>query len=402
MKRPLIIFWGYQEIHNASGQIARTFWEHMPESEFAPTILCAKLDSSFKSKKQIVPVKENRLLRLLFRLLRRVGLTDLTMIPDIEFYAWNYRAYRKAKKLLMTGDYDYIHTIATPMSSHVLGVKLKKEFGLPLIIQCNDPWHDNSKRIYKYQWCSRRDLYYEGQVARYADVIIQSNEVITDIWKERYGEIIEKKIHIVPFSFNIYNLPKVVACNRNPNKKIVISHIGNIYSSRSSLTLFQGIEQLLKCYPEYREKIVLRFIGSVHQSEKEYVASHNLDYIVEYTGCVNPDDLYSYYLDSDFFLILDVIIKRNGNYPSKLMMYYYYQKPILALTTPQSNLEKELLASGHTVCYYDEPETVCEFLIKAINDYDSFLKFNKNEWKKHTVEHVKNIYITILSKIGIE
>ena len=84
------------------------------------------------------------------------------------------------------------------------------------------------------------------------------------------------------------------------------------------------------------------------------------------------------------------------------MMYYYYQKPILALTTPQSNLEKELLASGHTVCYYDEPETVCEFLIKAINDYDSFLKFNKNEWKKHTVEHVKNIYITILSKIGIE
>lgn len=398
MKKPLIIFFGYQEIHNASAQIARTFWEHVPREEFAPTIICAPGDNCFHSANRIVVVKENRLVRFFFKVLSRIKLTDLAMIPDIEYYSWNRRAFLQAKKLLKTGDYDYIHTIATPMSSHLLGVSLKREFKLPLVIQCNDPWHDTSGRKYKFKWCATKDLDFESKAAHNADVIIHSNQVIADIWTERYGKEIESIIKVVPFSFNIFHLPKFVEQKRNKGR-LNISHIGNIYSTRSSLTIFKGIELLLAEHPDLKEKFFIRFIGNVLQSEKEYVKDHGLSGNIEYLGSIAPERLESYYLDADIFLIIDVVIRRNPNYPSKLMMYYYYRKPILALTSPNSNLEKELSSSGHSVCYYEDANSVKGFLSKAINDYESLLHFNREEWKKHTIDNVRLIYNDILYSI---
>lgn len=398
MKKPLIIFFGYQETHNASAQIARTFWEHVPRNEFEPTIICAPGDNSSHSVNKIVLVKENILIRFFFKVLRRIKLKDLVMIPDIQYYSWNKRVRRQADKLLKTGAYDYIHTIATPMSSHLIGVSLKKEFRLPLIIQCNDPWHDTSGRQYKYQWCATKDLAFERKAAQNADIIIHSNQVIADIWAERYGKEIANKINVVPFSFNIYDLPKLVEQKRIGGR-LNISHIGNIYSTRSSLTIFKGIELLINEHPEMKDKFFFRFIGEVHQSEMEYVKNHGLLGNIEYLGSIAPEELESYYLDADIFLIIDVVIKRNPNYPSKLMMYYYYRKPILALTTQNSNLEKELLSSGHSICYYDDADSIRNFLYSAITDYDSLLHFNKEEWKKHTVENVESIYSGILTTL---
>ena len=399
-KKPLVIFYGYQEIHNASAQIARTFWEHVSREEFDPTIICALHDENFHSVNNIISVEENSITRLFFRILRRLKLKDFTMIPDIEFFSWNYRAFRKAKKLLRTGDYDYIHTIASPMSSHLIGVKLKRRAGIPLVIQCNDPWHDTSGRNYRFQWCANRDLYYERVAAENADVIIHSNSVITEIWNERYGEVIASKIHVVPFSFNIYKLPKIGGL-RKVGKKLNISHIGNVYSSRSSITIFKGIESLLNEHPEVKDKFFIRFIGEVHQNEKEYVKEHNLASYVEYLGSKSPDDLAKYYLEADMFLIIDVVIKRNPNYPSKLMLYYYYRKPIVALTTPNSNIETELTKSGHSVCYYNDYKSVQDVLYKAITDYDSLLHFNQDEWKKHTIESVAYIYTSLIDALSL-
>lgn len=400
MRRPLVIFWGYCELHNASGQIARTFWEHLPKEEYSPTILCADVDESFSFCNNVISVKENRLACFFFKFLRKIKLNDLTMIPDIERFSWNKRAMKVAKRILSSGQYDYIHTIATPMSSHLLGLQLKKYSGLPLVVQCNDPWHDTSGRKYRSKFCANLDLEYEKRVAFGADIIIHSNQVIADIWRERYGEEVASKINVIPFSFNIYDLPPISESTRS-NKKLIISHIGNIYSTRSSITVFKGIETLLKKNPEYKDRFVIKYIGQVHQQEIQYVNEHGLAENVEFIGTIAPEQLQNYYLSSDVFMIIDVVIKRNGNYPSKLMMYYYYRKPIMALTIPNSNLEKELTKSGHTVCYYGNEKSVSDFIKKAIIDYNSLLHFNKEEWKKHTVENVKAIYSNVIDTAGI-
>lgn len=395
MKKCLLIEYGYKEVHNASAQIARTFWEHIPEDEFQPTIVCAGGDWKGPSRWPIIEIRKNRLLHVIFVTLRRLGLNDLTMIPDIEYYSWNPFAYKRIKKLLDKQEFDYIHVISSPQSSHLLGLSLKKKAGIPLIIQCNDPWHDTSGRRYKYKWCAKRDLKYEKLVAEGADVVIHSNNVIADIWHERYGEKVFNKIRVVPFSFNIHELPEISSSNGS-REKLIISHIGNIYSTRSSLTIFQGVEQLIHNHPECRDKFEIYFIGIVHQSEIDYVREHELNDCIKHIGKIAPDSLKPFYINSDIFMLIDVVIKRNPNYPSKLMMYYYYRKPIWGLTTPNSNLAEELQSSGHSVCYYDDSIAVAEYLYKAITEYDSLLKFNHDFWKKHIVKNVRGIYNGIL------
>ncbi len=396
--KPLLIFYGYEELHNASAQIARTFWEHVPSEDYSPTIICAARNSSFSSKLPLIEIKDNAFVCLIFRVLKKLGLRDLSMIPDVQYYSWNRRACKKAIELLKRERFDYIHTISTPQSTHLLGLRLKNYSGLPLIVQCNDPWHDTSGRKYRYSICANKNLSFEKKVADGADIIIHSNHVIEDIWAERYGDKVAKKIHVVPFSFNIFNLP-LIDDRAVPNEKLIISHIGNIYSTRSSMTIFKGIEKFLEEYPKCSDKFIIQFIGEVHQNEKDYVKQHKLDYCVEFLGSIAPEKLSTFYQCSDIFLIIDVVIKRNPNYPSKLMMYYYYQKPILGLTTPGSNLEKELLDSGHSVCYYEDVLAVRDFLYKAITDYNSLMGFNKNEWKKHTIQNVKRIYGEIVNEL---
>ena len=68
MKKPLVIFFNYKELQDASGQIARTFWEHLPAEEFSPTILCADIKTGLQFDSHVIGVKENILLRYFFRL----------------------------------------------------------------------------------------------------------------------------------------------------------------------------------------------------------------------------------------------------------------------------------------------------------------------------------------------
>lgn len=395
MLRPLVILFGYKEIHNASAQIARTFWENIPKTEFSPTIVCAQMESDVHLTNEIVQFKNSRIVHNILASFRRMKFKDITMIPDIEYYSWNPFALKKIKKLLNSERFDYIHTISSPQSTHLLGLRLKQLTGLPLIVQCNDPWHDTSGRKYCLDKFAKLDLKYEEEVAKGADIIIHTNNVIADIWHERYGEDVYNKIRVVPLSFNIYNLPTVQK-KEKPKDKLIISHIGNIYSSRSSMTIIKGVEKFLSDYPNYGNKIEIHFVGGVHQQEMDYVHEHGLSEHIKYLGKIDPEKLQSIYEQTDIFLLIDVIIKRNPNYPSKLMMYYYYQRPILGLTTPNSNLEEELRNSGHTVCYYDNTESICSFLKKAVTDYHSLTYFKTNYWEKHTIENVFSIYNTII------
>ncbi|MCH3941590.1 MAG: glycosyltransferase [Bacteroidales bacterium] len=395
MLKPLVILFGYKEVHNASAQIARTFWENIPKTDYSPTIICAQMSSEVLLNNPVYHVNNNRLIHSIFAVFRRLHFKDVSMIPDIEYYSWNPQALKKIKKLLKSEHFDYIHTISSPQSTHLLGLELKRITGLPLVVQCNDPWHDTSGRKYHFKRLAELDLKYEREVAEGADIIIHTNRVIADIWHERYGEEVFNKIHVVPLSFNIYNLP-VVQKKENPNEKLIISHIGNIYSSRSSMTIIRGVEKFLSDYPNYKSKFEIQFVGGVHQKEKEYVYEHGLTEYIKYLGKIAPENLQTIYEQSDIFLLIDVIIKRNPNYPSKLMMYYYYQRPILGLTTPNSNLEEELLESGHTVCYYDDIESVCDYLKIALTDYKRLNCFKTNYWEKHTVENVFSIYDAII------
>ena len=392
MINPLIIDSNYCIVNNAAGQISRTFWEHIDHNHIDPTILCGVLDDELHLSNRLIPVKDRPWIRKCLGVFRRLGFPDLYYIPDTEWYSWSPVAYRKV--VAESRKYDYIHSISSPQSNHLLAKKLKKHYNIPWIAQFDDPWHDTSGRKYKYVKFEKYDLKLEREVAEEADVIIHSNDVIRDIWVERYGESVANKIVILPFNFNIYDLPEVKPIPSN--EKLEISHIGHIYSTRSAMTVFRALEILISDNPEIANKLHFTFIGGIHKNEKQYVHDSCIKEMVTFIPTLPPEQLEEYYQKSNIFLIIDINIPRSPNYPSKLMMYFYYQRPIIGITNPQCQLVKELNETRNTCFYYGESKKLANMLKDVVSNYNNYTNFDKNYWKRHTVENVQKLYCQLL------
>ncbi len=396
MITPLIIDRNYGIINNAAGQISRTFWEHIDREEFDPYIFCGNESINLRSQNKVFPISDNKYIRHFYGAFAQLGFPDWSLIPDRGRFAWNPIAYKKIIDLSRNVKFDYIHSISSPQSTHLLALQLKSKLGIPWIAQFDDPWHDTSGRNYKLKYYKNVDLELERRVAEEADIIIHSNQVIKDIWVERYGESVEKKIVILPFNFNIYSLPEVLE-SKIKNGQLVISHIGHIYSTRSSMTMLNALEKALIKAPQIKSKLHINFIGGIHSNEKQYAKDKGLLDVVSFIPTLPPNELEKYYQDSNFFLIIDVNIKRSPNYPSKLMMYYYYQRPIIGITNPGSQLEIELRNTRNSCFYYGDSESLSDMLIDAINNYEKYLDFDHDNWKRHTVENVQSLYYNLVS-----
>lgn len=392
MINPLIIDSNYCIVNNAAGQISRTFWEHIDHKVISPSVLCGVLNDELHLSNHLIQVRDRPWIRKCLGAFRRLGLPDLYYIPDTEWYSWCPKAYRRV--VTANSKYDYIHSISSPQSNHLLAKKLKKHYGIPWIAQFDDPWHDTSGRKYKYVRFKDYDLQLERDVAENADVIIHSNEVIRDIWAERYGESVAEKMVILPFNFNLYDLPVVKPIPHN--QKLEISHIGHIYSTRSAMTVFHALEILKRDNPEIVDKLHFSFIGGIHEKEKHYVQDSSISEMVTFIPTLPPEQLENYYQNSNMFLIIDINIPRSPNYPSKLMMYFYYQRPIIGITNPKCQLVKELNETGNTCFYYGESTKLAEMLKDVVSNYNNYLNFDKNYWKRHTVENVQGLYYQLL------
>jgi len=397
MIKPLFIDNDYQLINSASGQIARNLWEHQDETKFQPTIVCTPTDFVFKSRWKTIEVSDHFKIWYLGVGFRKIGLPGLALMPDMYRFSWGWFVKRRIRTL----DFDYIHTLSSPQSTHLIGLSLKQKTGKPWIAQFNDPWTDSSgRKNHNPAFTAKVDLKYERMVVENADIIIHTNHILPDIWIERYGETIKDKMVVIPLNFNISQLPEINDSIKMGHSDVLkIAHIGEIYSTRSCVDFLKGVSMFFKKNPVFRNKLHITFVGGVKKEEEGVAKDLGVDDVVEYTPRLAPEQLGKYYNSSDIFLAIDVNLKRSPSYPSKLMMYHYYRKPILGITNPNSIMEEEMHNSGNSVCYYGHPEQVADYLYRAITDYNSLNTFNKDYWRRFTVDNVASIYSTLVEKL---
>lgn len=397
MIKPLLVLPYYNNSVGASGQIQRVFWENIDRTIVDPVIISDNGDMSFDTSCTIINVRSHNWLAATPRLVRKLGFPDFCHLPDLEVYRWLPFAYNKGKRLCKENKFDYISSISYPHSTHLIAYLLKKKTGLPWIAQFYDPWVEHTTAVYKSNLLKKLNRHFEKLVAKHADVIIHSNQKICENWIERYGEEIKSKLRILPFSFNLKELPPITQHKRS--SKLRISHIGHIYGGRSSSDFVKAIANLISAHPEYYDKICITYIGQVPNEEKELIISYGIDSLFTFIDTLPPECLQQYYDESDIFLLLDVQAVASPFFPSKLMMYEYYRKPILAITNHGSVVEKELNLNKYPVFYYGESDSIVHFLLNGINCYDELLTFDKDCWARFQVKNVQAQYINVMDDL---
>lgn len=380
----------------AVGQIERHLLSSLTSNHYSHILCSSNYDLELCNEYfNIHRIPENKIPHFLNRIYHRLQLTDLSYSPDPFYYSWNKRAYNEAVKIIENNEIDYVLSINNPVSSHLLGLKLKRQFNLPWVAYMFDPWHNNPFRKYHFSYFNRIDETRERSVAENADMLWFPNNELLESWTLLYGDQVKQKSFVLPFATNV---PKISDVKVN-NEKLIISHIGNLSENRRLNVFLKALSILRRKNPQNLKQLQLNVVGYISDLDKDVIKREKLEDIVKIVGHVHEAECTKYYEMSDLFLIIDIDCDPNLFYPSKLLKYFCYKKPIIGIAVDNSVVACELTKTGNHVFKYDDPSSLSDFLARLIIDPTIAYTNDTEYYKQFLSENVSQKYIELLKKI---
>lgn len=326
---------------------------------------------------------------------------DLAYLPDVLRWTVNPLLSSAVTKAIKNETkIDFITTLSYPLSCHLIGYEFKKKHEIPWVAIFYDPWTDNPYRKFKTNFFKSYDAQLEKKIARYADAIIHTNDIIANIWKDRYGSLVQNKVFTLPFCYtnemlnSLPNYPNSLGSN-----KIVLSYIGQSVGDRNLQDIIYAIYELEQEGFDPISKLEIRIIGIPYQPDKDKVKKYNLENYFKFYGMMPVEELEKYYNESDIFIVIDAPSKSNIFFPSKLMDYFYYQKPILGIT-PNVGVTNDLLTkSGNFTITNGNIKGLKCYLKNILINGIGFLSFDKNYYNNFHPQHISSEFSAIINKI---
>lgn len=383
--------------NNSAGIVEREFVQSLIDVGIRPTLICKQISNfsdKFNDQCQIIKVKENKLFFFMEKVLRYLHLEELIQTPDYDRYSWNSRAERTALKLLKSQSFDYVHTISFPSSAHLVGYNLKKRMDLPFVAQFYDPWVGNPIRKIKSRLFQKYDQNLEKKIAQSADIIIHTNKGIAADWGKRYGEIVHKKLHVLPIINSV--VPEKEYKN---TEQFTINHIGSLYSGRTAKPFIEAINIIRSTRPELLSKLQVNFIGGMPKSDQQLISQYQLNDIINNLGRKSIEECNWYYGTASMFLAIDCSYDYDFFYPSKILKYFSFQKPILGIVSGDTVLRSEMVASRNHYFSMKEIDAIAQFIIECLEEKILLDRYDKDYYKGFLPKYVSGNFLTIVNNL---
>lgn len=270
---------------------------------------------------------------------------------------WFYR--RKVNALLILKKYDLLYFSTTQFPVCILGAYWKKHFGIPYIIDMQDPWHSEyyrdkpkAERPAKYWFSYRLNKWLEPIAMKQAAGLISVSQAYLYDLKKRYPQIKDIPEDVIPFGVSDKDF-KIAENNKSTLTSLVEPEAGKInivyvgrggHDMQTSVTLLcKGLLKGISRQPEIFEKFHLHFIGTSYASAGQGLKTIQpladelglKEYVTECT------DRISFYNSIATLQAADVLFIPGSDDPkytaSKLFPYLMSRKPILAIFHEKSS-----------------------------------------------------------------
>lgn len=285
-------------------------------------------------------------------------------LPDSDFSF--HLQWKKVLKRIKN-DPDIIYSRSTPISSHILALKVKKKcVKIPWIMHLSDPWVDNP-----YSELKGLALIYhrkkEKECFKYADFITLTSNRALEFYKEKYP-IYKKKFGL---SYNVYD-DQHYSKNRKINfdQSFTLVHTGRLYGTRNCFSFLEAIELLFKSNPVIKKNCNIIFAGFANDDNIEALRKFGMP--VEYKGNISFEE--SVNLQKNAHVLISIDANETEEqfklfFPSKLLDYILVGRRILAIT-PANSTTQEIMEKGYGESFrHTEVKEIASFLEKAYNAY---------------------------------
>lgn len=424
MNKVLIVTYYWPPSGGAGVQRWLKFAKYLPESGWEPLILTVAPEFA------AYPVKDNSLLEDLSSLIRvfttpatnyfSIYNKDQNRIPSAGFAnsidnslkgkvfrfirgnffipdprrGWNKYAFQKACELIETEGIQNIITTSPPHSTQLIGLKIKKKYpGINWIADLRDPWTE----IYYYsqfyptyisKWIDRT---YEKTVLRKTDKIITVGISLKKLFQS-IEKGIENKTEVITNGYDEDDFSGIISSDP---PVFTITYVGTL----SDIYPVEGFLKALQSFKEKKNEFILRFIGSVVQSQKELIQSVTSDSNREFISYVDHSAAVQFMLNTSVLLLIIPDHRSNKSIiTGKIFEYIASGRPIICLGPSDGDAAEIIRTGGYGRTFeYSDSKGIYEYLIQLISG-KSITQKNSNAFYSRRELTKKLIPLLINSK----
>jgi len=293
----------------------------------------------YKPKININNKKKVALLKTIFAIFKKIFIFfknifyTLFFCPD-EYIGWIPFAVIKGMKIIKEKEIDIIFTSGPPNSVHLIGLLLKKITGKKWVIDCRDLWNQYCLNYnpYNIRIKSKIDEYMERAVVVNSDGIIVVSDTMKNQLLERFPYIKNEKFTVITNGYDPSDFENILPFTYK--KKFVIIHYGTLFRWRKPDNFFKALKNVIYKHADFRDDILIVFMGIIHENTLKYVDSLGLNSYLEIINYKPYYESLHYLKGANIFLLIPGELSFNENMlTAKLFDYMGAEKPILALTT---------------------------------------------------------------------
>ncbi len=298
-----------------------------------------------------------------------------------------YQYYREGNRLLSTEKFDLVYFTTTAFPVMVLGRIWKHKFGVPFVIDMQDPWRNDfyldkprHEQPPKFWLAYRLDKYLEAFTMKKVDGIISVSAGYPKTLIERYGNINQEMCTVIPFGgagidFEILRdagLSNKVFQRDDGYIHLVYIGRGGHDMQLALSAIFKAFKEGLMSNPTLFERVRFYFIGTSYaadglgQKTIFPVASRFgvEDYVVEITDRLPYFEAMHVLSEADLMIVPG---STDTNYTaSKLYPYILSKRPLLAVFNRSSSVVEILNNTRAGVCVSFDNEEAVELVASRV------------------------------------
>jgi len=276
LKKVLIISPYFPPFNTADMQRVRQSLPYLRENGWEPTILTVdekyveaySVDNLLlQTFPQDIPVYKVPALKA--SVTRRLGIGSLSLRA---FFSMR----KKGDELLRSEKFDLVYFSTTAFHVMALGPRWKRKFGVPFILDIQDPWYNTyyfnhalTKKTPKAWMYHQLDKHLEAKTIPFADGIISVSSGYRDLYLKRYPSLGYDNFRIIPFGCAVLDFPIAQTNVNNSRVSFSAEEKNAVYIGRggqdmllASGIIFDAMGLGVEREPERFRKLRLWFIGT--------------------------------------------------------------------------------------------------------------------------------------------
>ena len=296
-------------------------------------------------------------------------------IPDAR-KGWIPFAVKEAKKILKAERIEKLITTGPPHSTHLVGLKLKKQFDLNWWADFRDPWTDifYNTSFFRSAKTISKDQALEKEVLQKADGVITT--LAGKFHEQLKDKAPKQNFSVIPNGYDSELMKNIKVKAKKGDFHIVYTGL---------LTQNQDYEMLLKVIDKYSKTLKIHFslAGNIHIDIINKITDVLPNAIVEYLGYITHYNAIALMKSAD--LLLNFVFKgaEHQMISGKLLEYIATEVPILSIGNPKSEAGLFLNKGSHSWMVEKDNKSKMELILKTLFDKKVKNKFPKlSQWSR--------------------